>query len=203
MSLGLNLNQPVGAFVPDRPHKSAGLAFLLSLLVPGAGQFYCGKNGRGGMTLAFWLLGLILCAAHPSTAIVGESLFVMLVLWIFSFLDAYFTAIEINRGQDDVVDEENPRVAVTLNLLTAGFGYFDLGERTKGLILFVATQVARLVVPAAGFWGITIGLGLLIVQMLVALDAYRKRHLHPDLAPTLLHRHRRAVGQSSTRETRV
>jgi len=176
VSLGLNLNQPVGAFVPDPRHKSAGLAFLLSLLVPGAGQFYCGKNGRGGMTLAFWLLGLILCAAHPSTAIVGESLFVMLVLWIFSFLDAYFTAIEINQGQDDLVDEENPRVAVALNLLTAGFGYFYLGERTKGLIFFVAMQVARLVVPSAGFWGVTIGLGLLVVQMLVAGDAYRIAH---------------------------
>jgi TM2 domain-containing membrane protein YozV len=176
VSLGLNLNQPVGAFVPEPRHKSAGLAFVLSLLVPGAGQFYCGKNGRGGMTLAFWLLGLIFCVAHPSTAIVGQSLFVMLVLWLFSFLDAYFTAIEINRGQDDLVDEENPRVAVALNLLTAGFGYFYLGERTKGLILFVAMQVARLVVPAAGFWGITIGLGLLVVQMLVALDAYRIAH---------------------------
>jgi TM2 domain-containing membrane protein YozV len=176
VSLGLNLNQPVGAFVPDPRHKSAGLAFLLSLLVPGAGQFYCGKNGRGGMTLAFWLLGLILCAAHPSTAIVGESLFVMLVLWIFSFLDAYFTAIEISQGQDDLVDEENPRVAVALNLLTAGFGYFYLGERIKGLIFFVAMQVARLVVPSAGFWGVTIGLGLLVVQMLVAGDAYRIAH---------------------------
>ncbi len=176
MSLGLNLNQPVGAFVPEPRHKSAGLAFLLSLLLPGAGQFYCGKNRRGGMTLAFWLLGLIFCVARPSTAIVGESLFVMLVLWIFSFLDAYFTAIEINRGQDDLVDEENPRVAVALNLLTAGFGYFYLGERTKGLILFVAMQVARLVVPAAGFWGVTIGLGLLVVQMLVAGDAYRISH---------------------------
>ena len=176
MSLGLNLNQPVGAFVQDPRHKSAGLAFLLSLLIPGAGQFYCGKNGRGGMTLAFWLLGLIFCVAHPSTAVVGESVFVMLVLWIFSFLDAYFTAIEINQREDDVVDEENPRVAVMLNLLTAGFGYFYLGERTKGLILFVAMQVARLVVPAAGFWGITIGLGLLVVQMLVAGDAYRIAH---------------------------
>jgi hypothetical protein len=176
VSLGLNLNQPVGAFVPDPRHKSAGLAFFLSLLVPGAGQFYCGKNGRGGMTLAFWLLGLILCAAHPSTAIVGDSLFVMLVLWIFSFLDAYFTAIEINQGQDDLVDEENPRVAVALNLLTAGLGYLYLGERTKGLIFFVAVQGARLVVPSAGFWGVTIGLGLLVVQMLVAGDAYRIAH---------------------------
>ena len=78
MSLGLNLNQPIGAFVPEPRHKSAGVAFLLSLLVPGAGQFYCGKNGRGGMTLAFWLLGLIFCIAHPSPALVGEALFVML-----------------------------------------------------------------------------------------------------------------------------
>ena len=176
MSLGLNLNQPIGAFVLEPRHKSAGLAFLLSLLVPGAGQFYCGKNGRGGMTLAFWLLGLIFCIAHPSTTIVGEALIVMLVLWIFSFLDAYFTAIEINRGQDDLVDEQNPRVAVTLNLLTAGFGYFYLGERTKGLTLFVVMQVARFAVPSSGFWGILIGLALVVVQLLVAWDAYRIAH---------------------------
>ena len=105
------------------------------------------------MTLGFWLLALIFCFTHPSTTIVGEALVVMLVLWIFSFLDAYFTAIEINRGQDDLVDEQNPRVAVTLNLLTAGFGYFYLGERTKGLTLFVVMQVARLVVPSTGVLG--------------------------------------------------
>jgi hypothetical protein len=182
VSLGLNLNQPIGAFVPEPRHKSAGLAFLLSLLVPGAGQFYCGKNGRGGMTLAFWLLGLIFCIAHPSTTVVGEALIVMLVLWIFSFLDAYFTAIEINRGQDDLVDEQNPRVAVTLNLLTAGFGYFYLGERTKGLTLFVVMQVARFAVPSTGFWGILIGLVLVVVQLLVAWDAYRIAHRQVEAA---------------------
>ena len=173
MSLGLNLNQPIGAFVPEPRHKSAGRAFALSLLLPGLGQFYCGKNGRGVMTLAFWLLGLIFCFARPSTAVVGEALVVMLTLWIFSFLDAYFTAIEINRGQDDLVDEQNPRVAVTLNLLTAGFGYFYLGEQFKGLFLFVAIQVARFTLPTRGFWGISIGLMLVGVQLVVALDAYQ------------------------------
>ena len=173
MSLGLNLNQPIGAFVPEPRHKSAGRAFALSLLLPGLGQFYCGKIGRGGMTLAFWLLGLIFCIARPSTAVVGEALVVMLTLWIFSFLDAYFTAIEINKGQDDLVDEQNPRVAVTLNLLTAGFGYFYLGEQVKGLFLFVAIQVARFALPTRGFWGISIGLVLVGVQLVVALDAYQ------------------------------
>jgi hypothetical protein len=125
------------------------------------------------MTLAFWVLGLILCLARPSDAVLGEALVVMLVLWIFSFLDAYFTAIEINRGQDDLVDDQNPRVAVTLNLLTAGFGYFYLGEQVKGLFLFVALQVARFTLPTSGYWGVSIGLLLVVVQVAVALDAYR------------------------------
>ncbi len=185
MSLGLNDNLPIGALAPEPRHKSAGLAFGLSLLVPGLGQFYCGKTARGGMTLGFWLLGLVLCFAHLSTALVGQALVGMLVLWIFSFLDAYFTAIEINNGQDDQVDVQNPRVAVTLNLLTAGFGYFYLGERTKGITIFVGMQVARLIFPATGFWGISISLALLVVQLLVAEDAYRiaRRQVKEALGP--------------------
>ena len=172
VSLGLNLSEPAGAFVPEPRHKSAGLAFGLSLLVPGAGQFYCGKMGRGGMTLAFWLLALIFCIAGVSTRLAGAALVVMLALWIFSFLDSYFTAIEINQGRDDLVDEQNPRVAVTLNLLTAGFGYFYLGEQAKGLTLFVATQVIRFAVPSTGFWGTSIPLALGVVQVVAAVDAY-------------------------------
>jgi hypothetical protein len=37
----------------DKRRKSAGLALLLSLIVPGAGQLYCGKSFRDGMTLCF------------------------------------------------------------------------------------------------------------------------------------------------------
>ena len=173
MSLGLNDDVPIGALAPEPRHKSAGLAFGLSVLIPGLGQFYCGKTARGAMTLGFWLLGLVLSIARVSTAVTGQALIVMLVLWIFSFLDAYFTAIEINQGQDDIVDVQNPRVAVTLNLLTAGFGYFYLGERTKGITIFIGMQVARLLFRATGFWGVLIGLGLFVLQLLVAQDAYR------------------------------
>jgi len=103
VSLGLNLDQPSGTFVPEPRHKSAGLAFVLSLLVPGAGQFYCGKTARGAMTLAFWLLALVVTFAPVPTTWLLRALIALPVLWIFSFLDAYFTAIEINRGQDQVV----------------------------------------------------------------------------------------------------
>ena len=184
LGLGLNDNLPGGALVREPRHRSAGLAFGLSLLVPGLGQFYCGKTGRGGVTLAFWLLALVLCFTRV-LALVGQGLIVMLVLWIFSFLDAYFTAIEINRGRDEIVDVQNPRVAVTLNLLTAGFGYFYLGERTKGITIFIAMQVARWMLPVTGFVGISIALALFVVQLLVAEDAYRiaRRQLKEALGP--------------------
>ena len=173
LNLGLNDDRPVGAFVPQTPHKSAGLAFLLSLLLPGAGQFYCGKMGRGWITLGFWLLGLIGSFAR-SEGLKGTGILLITVLWIFSFLDAYFTAIEINRGQDAQVDVQNPRVAVTLNLLTAGFGYFYLGERSKGIVIFVATQVVRFAVPRlTGYAGGVVSLALIVLQMLMGADAYR------------------------------
>ena len=127
----------------DTRHKSAGLALLLSLILPGAGQLYCGKSFRGGVTLCFSLVGAVLCFMRQQPTLQGEGILLVVVLWVFSFLDAYFTATEINSAQDAQVDAPNPRVAVTLNLLTAGFGYFYLGERAKGMAFFVGTQIVR------------------------------------------------------------
>ena len=169
MSLGLNDDVAIGALAPEPRHKSAGLAFALSLLVPGVGQLYCGKTASGGMTLGFWLLGLVLCFARVSQDLTGLGFALMLVLWVFSFLDAYFTAVEINQGQDDLIEGQNPRVAVTLNVLTAGFGYFYLGERTKGITLFVLAQVARLAMPR-------LMPAVFLIQLLAAADAYRIAH---------------------------
>ncbi len=178
MSLGLNDDVPGGAFAPEVPHKSAGLAFALSLILPGAGQFYCGETGRGGITLGFWLLGLLLGVLAPNEEVKSIGFTLMLVLWIFSFLDSYFTAIEINRGESAQVDVNNPRVAVTLNLLTAGFGYFYLGERVKGTVVFIATQIVRFGVPRqAGYAGGVISLALIVLQMLMGADAYRIAHI--------------------------
>ena len=191
MSLGLNDEIAVGALAPEVRHKSAGLAFLLSALLPGVGQFYCGKGARGGVTLGFWLLGLVLWISGGRSDIGGAGLVLVLVLWIFSFLDAYFSAIEINSGQDVQVDVQNPRVAVTLNLLTAGFGYFYLGERTKGTMIFVGTQIMRFGVPRlTGYTGGVVSLGLIVLQMLTAADAYRiarlqlKEALGPEAVAT-------------------
>ena len=178
MSLGLD--QPSGASAVDvQPvHKSAGLAFLISLIVPGAGQMYCGKTARGGMTLAFFVLSVILTVVGFSVAdstnegILGVAMLATLVLYIFSFLDAYFVAREINTGTDAMVDANNPRVATTLNLLTNGFGYWYLGKRNKGWIAFIVLGlVMRGLSQAIGNspWSIL----LLLIPCAMGLDAYR------------------------------
>lgn len=79
------------------------------------------------------ILGAILTFAAETQTGRGNGLAVAFVLWIFAFLDAYFTALEINSGGDEQVDPVNPRVAVTLNLLTAGLGYFYLASAQKAL----------------------------------------------------------------------
>jgi hypothetical protein len=175
--LGLHQDAPLGGYTPPPPpHKSAGLAFGLSVLLPGVGQIYCGKPFRGGMTLGFWLLCILFCFTG-SPALLGAGVGLGVVLWIFSFLDAYFTAVEINRGQDELVDVSNPRVAVTLNLLTAGFGYFYLGDRAKGIALFLGMIAVRMV--SVRLTGLAAGLvtaALIVVQVAMALDAYRIAH---------------------------
>ena len=190
MSLGLTGQNPFSPYLPPPVHKSAGLAFGLSLLIPGAGQFYCDKIGRGGLTLGFWMLGLLFCFTG-SAQLIGLGASLMVVLWIFSFLDAYFTAIEVSRGLDEIVDVSNPRVAVVLNLLTSGFGYFYLGERTKGMALFVVMQVSRFLLtpklPRAAEGMVSVL--LFAVQIAVAVDAYRiarrqvKEALGPEAVP--------------------
>ncbi len=144
MNLGLNDDVP---FQPEPPvHKSPGIAFLLSFLIPGVGQFYCGKTTRGGFTLGFWILGAILSvAARGDMQGIGISL--IIALWVFGFVDAYFTAAELNAGVD--LQSQNPRVAVALNLLTNGFGYFYLGERTKGFALVIGMRIVAAIVTAS------------------------------------------------------
>jgi len=184
VSLGLNQELSFGALAPERRHKSAGLAFLLSLLIPGTGQLYCGKIPRGLTTLGFWIAGVI--AMFASGTARGNGMVLAFVLWVFSFLDAYFTATEINSGIDGQVEVQNPRVAVVLNLITAGLGYFYLGERAKGIVLFLIINLLKVAIAAtSGYWNGVVTIVLLMVAGLMALDAYRiaKRGIDETLGP--------------------
>lgn len=170
--------------------KNAPLAWALSLFLPGTGQIYCGARTRGLVLLAFLGLALasLLSRFHPgqvvthAAAIVfvggwsSEALRALPILWAFASFDAYATALERNEGLDpSLVD--NPRVAGTLNLLTKGFGYFYLGERTKGFALFAGLNLAGLLVVATVRSVPALVLARWILEFVVigvAVDAYRK-----------------------------
>jgi len=66
----------------------------------------------------------------------------------------------------DIIIDDNPHVAAVLNVLTLGIGYFYVGDRKKGLILFLLGRV----------FGSLQGWTLLVVfvlQLVLAWDAYR------------------------------
>jgi TM2 domain-containing membrane protein YozV len=175
VSLGLRDDTPGTIPVQERTKKSAGLAFAMSLFVPGSGQLYVRKTTRGLVTLGCFVLGAVLVVANPTdTAMWAIGFSLALVLYMFGFVDAYFAATEVNAGIDEQIDVQNPRVAVALNFMTAGLGYFYLGERTKGLVLFIAFRVLGGVIQAALAEVPVLGpLILPVAQVIMAADGYR------------------------------
>ena len=180
----LSLSQAPIEPVPREP-KSPLRAFVLSLVLPGTGHLYCGKRNTGLSTLGFFaacLLGLVLGAvtgyrSADSIALMDLFFRPVIALYVFSFVDAFETACEANRGAD-LPPAGNPRIAAVLNFLTRGFGYFYIGERKKGLIVFFLL-----------FWftnGLRqadrriLGVAEEIILIAIAADAYRQcRRMYP------------------------
>jgi hypothetical protein len=163
--LSLNPIEPTDTataiFKPQPVPRSPFVAFFLSLVFPGAGQIYCGKTSRG-----LWILGIVLPALVITVYLTlqlgspegkegmffwGILLRITLFLYVFAFLDAFFTAREMTAGTDAFI-AESPRVAAILNLLTRGFGYFYLGQRKLGFAVFFGLMFfsAPLAMTAAG-----------------------------------------------------
>jgi hypothetical protein len=106
--------------------------------------------------------------------VLGGVLRITLFLYIFAFLDAFFTAREMTAGTDAFI-VESPRVAAILNLLTRGFGYFYLGKSTLGFAVFIGLGVfqqmtMRSMTDKENAGG---GLCMELVQIGLAADAYR------------------------------
>jgi len=143
------------SFAPQPVPRNAALAFLLSLLLPGLGQFYCRKNSRGAWTVIFfllslgvtiWLTPMLVGEAGAGIALIwGVLLRIAVFLYGFAFLDAYFTAREMTAGTDPFI-AESPRIAAILNLLTRGFGYFYLGQRALGFAVFIGLGIFQQVI---------------------------------------------------------
>jgi hypothetical protein len=181
-SVGLGLRD--GAAPPEEvARKRPGLAWLLGSLCPGLGATYLGKFGRAAWTgIPFAIAIAILWNAQSGEAVqvwVETAFRYIFFLYIFSFVDSYYTAREINSGVDAVAGDLNPRIAAVLNFLTNGLGYFYVGEKKLGILLFILLGYGlRLLEPLAE--GLT-GMALLAVILAelgmragLAWDAYRR-----------------------------
>ena len=52
----ISLTGPAAEFAPVK--KSAGLAWLLAMVLPGLGHFYCGVKLRGALVMGFSVAGM-------------------------------------------------------------------------------------------------------------------------------------------------
>jgi TM2 domain-containing membrane protein YozV len=110
---------------PDaaRPLRSAPVAAMLSLLLPGAGHLYCGKTATGIWTLGTFALATAIAAWLQASAGSIGYITLPLPIYIVGCADAYWTTKEANAGRD-CLPNGNPRIAFVLNLMTWGIGYF-------------------------------------------------------------------------------
>lgn len=159
----------------EKDRKSPGAAFLLSLLLPGAGHLYCGKARNGLVTLAAFIGAVCLVLTLPASNMFwGVGLRAAIVLYMFAFCDAFYVAREINSGLDPYMIGTNPRIAAVLNLLTNGFGYFYVGERKKGIIVFFVLRILSSAFGAQASEVRSGGLAVVeIAFVFLAVDAYR------------------------------
>lgn len=176
--LGLSEYQTLSPLEPEHPTipKSATRAFLMSLVLPGIGQVYAKRQTAGWGTCAFFTLFFLvsigaLIQGKVETA--GASIFCAISLYIFGFLDAYFAALEYNQGISSYLIGSNPRIACVLNFLTNGIGYFYLGDRGKGLLMFLGFAIVRQMFLRATGNSHWVNNLWIILQAVLAYDAYR------------------------------
>lgn len=101
------------------PPRNPGLAFLLSLLMPGVGQLYNGQFVKGGIILGIMIVGFVLFLVLPGGSdfvynllaylvnparvrgsVSGLQVFIAIVLlltWMYAFIDAPLSAAARNR----------------------------------------------------------------------------------------------------------
>jgi TM2 domain-containing membrane protein YozV len=175
-------------FVVPAEQRSAGRAWLLSLLLPGTGQIYCGAGTRGSATLVFFVAAVAVTLFVPGIRWIGLRLGIM--LYAFASFDAYETAREHNAGIDADASD-NPRVAAVLNLTTNGFGYVYAGQKLGIVAVILVSTLARAVAKTLPLLAEVIVAAMAIHVWVIARrrreDAYPS-HLRPSPADSRIPR---------------
>jgi hypothetical protein len=186
--LNLAVYEPLPAAELTRPnkHRSPSIALALSMLFPGLGHLYIGLRRNAAWIIGFESLSILLLLFGAGT-LRANAVLAAPILYCFAMADAFFSAREWNAGVTPLMVGTNPRIAAVLNLLTKGFGYFYLGDRTKGILcFFIASAIQAALLIRTNAWTVILAI---TVQIAIALDGYRVARLrlfvsHPELAPT-------------------
>ena len=161
---------PEALLIPPAERHNPFLVFALSLLFPGLGHFYVRLVARGFVIAFFQSVGILLIT-FASGALHLQGFLIVVSIYCFAALDAYFTARERNAGSTYGLHGKNPRVASVLNLITKGFGYFYLGDRVKGILCFLGIGTLQIVfAKSSSTWASIAGI---TVQIAIAVDVYR------------------------------
>ncbi|MBN1362990.1 MAG: signal peptidase I [Sedimentisphaerales bacterium] len=169
-------------------NKEPWLAASFSLLVPGAGQWYCG-SWRTGMTLILlWVLlsvGLVaslVMAQVPTVAFVAV-LLGYVTLWIGAIVAAFRVAKRGNTADFESARTQgkNPWRAVFYTLVVPGVGHLYLGR------WFIGGVVVTLAGALAGHQGSYSGIALLALRAVAGFHAYfATGDDRPSLRPALI-----------------
>jgi hypothetical protein len=170
--LNLTTYEPLSALELVQPsrRRNPALALALSMFFPGLGHLYIGLRRNAALIMGFEALALLM-VGFGTGMLHAQAILMVPALYCFAMADAYFGAREWNAGATSLLIGANPRVAAILNLLTKGFGYFYLGDRTKGIICFlIVTAAQTLLLAKENVWTSTLGITL---QIGIAVDGYR------------------------------
>ena len=74
------------------PLKNAGLAAVLSFIIPGAGVIYAGQIGKG---LLYFIIGLLVTIGTFFLIFIG---ILFLIFWVWQIYDAYNITEEYNNA---------------------------------------------------------------------------------------------------------
>ncbi len=84
-----------------REKKSGALAAILSAIIPGAGQIYCGRGLRG---VGFFILNVFLfilfagaTSENPNSDDPGILFIIMILIWVWNIIDANSVASKVNQ----------------------------------------------------------------------------------------------------------
>jgi signal peptidase I len=162
---------------PDLAPREPWIAVILSSIVSGLGQMYCGRRGRAALLLAFGSGPLVLALmlfVLPAGSIMGATIMLLIgfAIYVFGMFDAYRCAKQANPPQFEAVRSKapDPWRAAFLSALLPGLGFWIIPSLRW---LGVAAPLGMLIVSAIAGSGSGLNIAYEIVAMGLVYASYR------------------------------